>query len=209
MSAYSGQDEEFRKNLGSYEDFVSSIAENNPLRGLIGLRQFPTHGGLDPLEHTYDVLIILKTDDIGISIKELYRPEAEVIRVAVKYHDVGKVKGPFNLRHGLKSAPIAREVLLNPSEYDEEEFSTKEIILITKLIKTHDLLGRLSQRLTTTKTVIKALRPPEGLDLCTEDMLEVHYRIIRADISAIPGLKGAVKQIDETYESLKKEINIH
>jgi len=209
MSAYSGQDEEFRKNLGSYKDFVSSIAENNPLRGLIGLRQFPTHGGLDPLEHTYEVLIILKTDDVGISIKELCRSEAEMIRVAVKYHDVGKVNGPLNLRHGLKSAPIARKVLSNPYEHGEEEFNTKEIILITKLIKTHDLLGRLSQRLTTTKTVLEALRPPEGLDLCTEDMLEIHYRIIRADIASIPGLKRVVKQIDETYESLKKEINSH
>ncbi|MDY6959740.1 MAG: hypothetical protein SVK08_11365, partial [Halobacteriota archaeon] len=130
MSAYSGSDEEFRRKIGSYDDFVSSISRKNPLRGLIGLKQFPTHGGLDPLEHTYNVLLILKTDDIKVSIKEFTRSEAEIIRIAVKYHDVGKVKGPFNLRHGLKSTPIAREVLSDPHLFGEEQFSNEEIALI-------------------------------------------------------------------------------
>ncbi|MDY6865701.1 MAG: hypothetical protein SVY15_07005 [Halobacteriota archaeon] len=207
MSAYSGSDEEFRRKIGTYDDFVSSISRKNPLRDLIGLKQFPTHGGLDPLEHTYYVLLILKTDDLEVSIKEISRSEAEIIRVAVKYHDVGKVKGPYNLRHGLKSAPIAKEVLSYPHLFGEEQFSNEEIALITKLIKTHDVLGRLSQRLITTKTAIKALSPPEELDISTEDLLDVHYQIIMADIASIPGLKGMVKQIDATYKTLKQEID--
>ncbi|MDY6960177.1 MAG: hypothetical protein SVK08_13580, partial [Halobacteriota archaeon] len=69
------------------------------------------------------------------------------------------------------------------------------------------MLGRVSQRLTSTKTAIKALRPPEGLDISTEDLLDVHYQIIKADISSIPGLKGVVNQIDATYKILKQEID--
>ncbi|MDY6931195.1 MAG: hypothetical protein SVJ22_04690 [Halobacteriota archaeon] len=206
MSAYSGSDKEFRSKIGTYEDFLRSISVKNPLRGLIGLKQFPTHGGLDPLEHTYDVLLILTTDDIEVSIKEISRSEAEIIRVAVKYHDVGKVKGPYNLRHGLKSAPIAKEVLSYPHLFGEEQFSNEEVDLITKLIKTHDIMGRVSQKLTTSKTAIKALCPPEGLDICTKDVLDIHYHIIKADIASIPGLKGVVKQIDATYELLKQEL---
>ena len=69
------------------------------------------------------------------------------------------------------------------------------------------MLGRVSQRLASTKTTIKALRPPEGLDISTEDLLDVHYQIIKADISSIPGLKGVVNQIDATYKILKQEID--
>ena len=206
MSAYFGKDIEFREGLGSYEDFVDSISERNPLRKLIGIKQFATHGGLDPLEHTYNVLVLLTTDDLRLTIKQLKRSVAEILRVAVKYHDIGKLSGAFNILHSTQSAPLAEEILKNPEFYGEEEFSFEEIILIKKLIRTHDVLGRLSQRFITSDAALEALAPPIGLDVCCDDMLIMHYKIIRADLSSIPMLKDRVWQIDRVYGVLKEMV---
>ncbi len=206
MSVYLGRDNEFRKKLGSYEDFVEGILECNPLRMLIGIKQFATHGGLDPLEHTYNVLMLLSTDDFYLSIKDLRRSVAEILRISVKYHDIGKLKGSFNIFHAVHSAPMAEEILTNPHLYGEEEFTIKEIILIKKLIGTHDILGRLSQKIIPLEVALKELTPPDGINLSAGDMLAMHYRIIRADIGSIPMLRDRVWQIDKVYEVLDYEM---
>ncbi|MDY6965637.1 MAG: hypothetical protein SVM80_06655 [Halobacteriota archaeon] len=208
MKAYSGRDEEFRERLGSYEDFVKSIPRSNPLRRLIGVKQFGTHGGLDPLEHTYNVLMLLTTDDFELEIERLTRPVSEILRVAVKYHDIGKLRGAFNILHSMHSAPIAEEILTRSEEYGEEEFTRDEIILIVKLILTHDMLGRLTQRFIPIELALEALTPPDGFDIKTEDMLSMHYRIAKADVASIPMLKDRVWQIERMYVVLKEEVSL-
>jgi hypothetical protein len=199
-------DAEFRRSLGSYEDFLRSIPENNPLKRLIGMKQFPTHRDIDPLEHTYNVMMLLVTDDLPSKIEGLAHSRQDLIRITIKYHDIGKLKGAFDIRHALHSPSIIEEILKEPNLYGEDEYTEDEITLIKKLAQIHDLLGRFAQGFITIDQALNELIPPFELNLSPEEMLQMHYTIIRADIESIPGLRDKLDEIDASYEELMHEL---
>jgi hypothetical protein len=146
--------------------------------GLCGLGQLWAHyhpekgRTTDPLEHTLEVLAELDLDGLDA------RDQRALLWAAI-FHDVGKVRDPYDRRHAQASVALARE----PLAHLENDSALREDVL--RLVATHDLLGHVLQGL---------LAPDDLLDLLDWDprMLDLHLRLASADIRSIRGLRQIV-----------------
>ncbi|MBI4641274.1 MAG: hypothetical protein HY731_11300 [Candidatus Tectomicrobia bacterium] len=189
-----GSNEEFRRNL-------PAIVEAMPveMRNMDGLPQKPGHWGYDPVEHTAEVLKELSKstffeEHCGLSLDDMGRCR-ELIRCATVFHDLGKKVNPFDDRHPILSAYMVSFHL------EAMDYSEGEIAIITKLVATHDILGRIKQW---------EIRPEQGYRMLTSGITDflppclivmMHYEIARADIASIGVLFGVT--IDREYDLLQ------
>lgn len=146
--------------------------------GLVGLGQLWAHyhpelgRTTDPLEHTAEVIAALDLEGLDA------RDRRGLLWAAI-FHDVGKVRDPYDRDHARVSVELARA----PLERMEDDCALRADVLW--LVATHDLLGRLLQGL---------LAPDELLDRLDWDarLLDLHLRLATADIGSIRGLRHVV-----------------
>ncbi|MEA3493889.1 MAG: HD domain-containing protein [Candidatus Margulisiibacteriota bacterium] len=208
-----------KRLLGSYKNFKLLIPAGNPLLDLEILPQHDAHDGIDPLRHTYNALLLLDTGDIEhlnkTKIPGFKKSLIELIRIAMLYHDIGKLEGPFDTNHPEKSAKIARDILKDPSISGVGELNDKELDFALLLIKSHDLLGDLSkdyysgktnnaEGLFKIRTVFEKYMPKS---LTLEQLFLIHTVIAKADIGSIPGLKKVRNGLNRVTELFLQLIN--
>jgi pSer/pThr/pTyr-binding forkhead associated (FHA) protein len=181
---------DFRAGLPDYQDFVRLIPAANPLHQLIGLQQNPSHEGLDPLQHTYNALRVLDTDMLEQQIKiypaGIRRPIVELVRIAMLYHDVGKLYGATDPNHPRASVQIAAEILDKPEISGVGPLTDEERSLVLTLIGTHNLFSDFNKYKVATREAIRKV--------CTElvgpftplEMFLLHLTITTADVYSIP-----------------------
>jgi GNAT superfamily N-acetyltransferase len=168
---------------------------------LRGIKQNPVHGGLDALQHTRNMLHELDTE--GVKYPEL-------VKAASLLHDIGKFQGALGeenyFGHPKRGAEMA-DAPLRKMGYDPWE-----VDLIKHLIRIHDLLGRYAQRddddrpLLTPVDAAKELSPPQSCKdkVTAREVLDMHYRMNKADIRSIPELARFEPDIDKGYDILKQ-----
>jgi hypothetical protein len=157
---------------------------------LVGQPQHAPHGGLDPIEHSLNVI-----DPANLRTQGLDDRDAELLRLAMVFHDVGKQWDPYDHEHPRKSVVDAEPYLwhfgLTPQEHQ----------LVSTIIKWHDAFGDYEQgRLSLQKVAAIAQ------DDRTAELL---MRAFQSDVSAIPGFRGAI-DVDRigprVLAALKQEI---
>jgi hypothetical protein len=190
-----------RRLLSGTDNDLAKITEDMLPAQMLKLKsvsQNPVHGGMNPLEHTFNMLARLNT--AGVRYPEL-------LRAASVFHDIGKIGGAEKtddfFEHPNRSAEIAQTFL------EKMGYQAWQVDVVKQLIKTHNLLGRAAQRdedtdapLVDPMTFKRQLTPPPVArdKVSTSDMLEMHYRIIKADIQSIPGLAKYEPDIDKEYQ---------
>lgn len=208
------KDADFRAEL-QFDEFSAAIPKYNPLRQLVGLAQNPSHGGYDPLQHTFNALHLLDTDGLanqGIGIREGFdRPVRELLRIAMLYHDIGKVRYPYDPKHAEESGKMAEEILKNPEVSGVGKLTNEERDFVLTLIRTHHLFGDFNKYNVDIPTAIahvgNELKGPFSLS----EMFYFHLLIATADINSIPGVRVRVvpekwnKYIDAVYNALGEE----
>ncbi|MBU1867458.1 MAG: HD domain-containing protein [Candidatus Margulisbacteria bacterium] len=205
-------DTAFRAQL-QYPDFLALIPSGNPLRRLIGLQQNPSHSGLDPLQHTFNALHLLETDDLasrGIVMPTGFkRPLKELLRIALLYHDVGKLSDPVNPRHADQSALIAAGILADPLVSGVGKLTAQETEFILTLIRTHHLFGDINkENLTLPEAVDRAKAQLSASAFSSAEMFYFHLLIASADIHSIPGVRARIvpekwdNYVDGIYKAL-------
>jgi len=189
-----GSNEELRRN-------IPAIVEAMPIemRNMDGLPQKPGHWGYDPVEHTAEVLKELSKstffeEHCGLKLDDMRRCR-ELIRCATVFHDLGKKVNPFDDRHPILSAYMV------PFHLETMDYSESEIAIITKLVATHDILGRIKQW---------EIKPEQGYRMLVSGITDLlppwlivmmHYEIAKADIASIGILFGVT--IDREYDLLQ------
>jgi hypothetical protein len=197
-----------RRMLGGPDSDLKKLTEDQlpvEMLSLRGVKQSEAHGGLDPLQHTLRMLAELDTN--GLRYPEL-------VKAASVLHDIGKVAGASAeadwTEHPGRGAHMVEPILLRMG-YEEWERA-----MIKHLIGTHNILGRLAQRddwtdepLISVSTAKEELKPPKAFQdrVTTPEMLEMHYRIISADMRSIPGLAGHLPEIQKQYETMKRVLS--
>jgi molybdate transport system regulatory protein len=148
--------------------------------GLRGLAQHRPHFDpalgrtTDPIEHTLEVLAALDTGGLDPA-------DARLLRAATIFHDIGKLRDPFNVRHATDSAIMAAPYLadfpLAPGERADA----------LAIVRYHDVLGRVCQG---------RLTADEALDLLgTPRLAGLTARLTRADVGSIRGLARVLPSI--------------
>ncbi|MDO8536410.1 MAG: aminotransferase class V-fold PLP-dependent enzyme [Candidatus Omnitrophota bacterium] len=120
--------------------------------------------------------------------------------------------------------------ILAPSILKEIGFKDEQDIkIITFLIGTHDAFGGLTQAILkivknksnisednfkkeisdAIEKTLKELTPEKNIGIPLNEILELHYRLARADIASIPWLQLSAENIDFVYDIVKKSINNH
>ncbi|MBN2058133.1 MAG: HD domain-containing protein [Candidatus Saganbacteria bacterium] len=182
------------------------------------LPQHVVHGGLSPLQHTYNALKLLATDAIdstgNLQLPGLTRPMPELLRIALLYHDIGKLEDPFSSDHPARSAELARQILSDPELSGVGPLNENELSLVLLLIRTHDLLGELT-KLSSAGEVDQAgmldlieceLNPDQSASAQLPKLFQLHCRISLADIRSIPGLKKQVWAATQLSTSLLESL---
>jgi len=204
----------FREQLGTYDAFRSALPAGNPLLSLENLSQHNTHGGFDPLQHTYNALNLLDTDSMGLFVKSRLpgarRNLAEIVRIAVLYHDVGKINDPLDPNHPAESAEICRDLLTDPARSGVGELYQNELDLTLNLIRHHNLLGEVEKRFAAGEieldSAVNEVRmalgndTPQGLTL--KELFHLHLLVARADIGSIPGLKHTLWSLNNLADKI-------
>ncbi len=177
-------DGEFREQLASIRELLP-----RPFQEMVGMEQTQPHMGIDPVEHTFNMLERLDTE--GLSIKD-----RQVARMVGVFHDVGKVYDAGAREHPKRSKEIAQDYL-EKMGYDAE---MKNRILVH--IEWHDALGEIARR--DGRNIL------EPRDVATyfpnEQELELHRRIVKADVASIPGLSKYLPNIEAVYKLMNDRL---
>lgn len=177
-------DEEFRQKLPEIQSMLPRQFE-----AMEGFEQSSPHGDFDPVEHTINALRLLEVDD-------LEERDKKIARVALIFHDVGKVVNPTSRAHPYRSEEIAVDHL------EKMGFAEEDKIEILAQVRYHDALGEVARR-----DGHNMFDEKEALLMFpNQRQLDIHYKVARADIESIPGLSWAIYEIDETYELMSEKI---
>lgn len=208
------RDADFRAEL-QFEAFNAAIPKYNPLRQLTGLAQNPSHGGFDPLQHTFNALHLLDTDCLAkqvIGIREGFdRPIKELLRIAMLYHDIGKVRYPRDPKHAEESGKMAEAILKNPEVSGVGKLTEEERAFVLTLIRTHHLFGDFNKDDVDFKTAIARVEQELKGPFSLPEMFYFHLLLATADINSIPGVRVRIvpekwqKYIDAVYAAFNEE----
>ncbi len=154
---------------------------------LIGTQQHSPHGGMDTIEHTMNIVNPLNLRTSGLSDKD-----AEILRLGMVFHDVGKQYDPLDHEHPRKSAKDAEPLLwqfgLTPKEAQDA----------LAVIKWHDAYGdalkaggsdRDAKKIAKLAYEYADDKLPPGPRMA--EALRINNLLLRAwqsDLSTIPGL---------------------
>lgn len=154
---------------------------------LVGSQQHPPHGGMDVVEHTMNIVHPANLRTAGLSDRD-----AELLRLGMVFHDVGKQYDPLDHEHPRKSAIDAEPMLW------QFGLSPKEVSDTLAIIKWHDAYGDALKAGGGSKEAEKVAK------LCyeyTDDSLpnferakeakrinNLLMRAYQSDVSTIPGL---------------------
>lgn len=173
-------DIEFKNRLPELRSLLPA-----PFRQMIGVQQTSPHGDFDPTDHTLNTLHELDTTALDDE-------ERHIARLVLCFHDVGKVIDAQSREHPRWSETIA-------ADYLEKMGYTPEVSRhALKHIKWHELLGDIARQ--DGYNIFDARDALEIFD--TDEDLELHYRIVRADVASIPGLERYIPNIDDTYNGI-------
>ena len=112
-------------NRAAVEGFLKSTFPK-----LIGARQNSPHGGMDTIEHTMNIVNPLNLRTAGLSDRD-----AEILRLGMVFHDVGKQYDARDHEHPRKSAKDAEPMLWQFGLSEKEAHDTLAVI------KWHDAYG--------------------------------------------------------------------
>lgn len=152
---------------------------------LVGAQQHPPHGGMDPVEHTMNIV-----NPLNLRTKGLSDRDAEILRLGMLFHDVGKQYDPKDHDHPRKSATDAEPLLWQFGLTPQEVSDTLAII------KWHDAYGdNMNGRGKGPKHVAKFAYeytddklPPTQRAIEAKRINNLLMRAYQSDVSSIPGL---------------------
>ncbi|NTW14683.1 MAG: hypothetical protein HGA31_06710 [Candidatus Moranbacteria bacterium] len=176
-------DREFRDTLDKLHALLPE-----PFSRMRGFRQTGDHDDFDPTEHT--IRALERLDATGLSSKE-----RGLVRTALAFHDIGKVENPRSRKHPRRSKRVS-EIYLEAMYPDDEEYRER----ILRQVGRHDMLGDVSRR--DGENVFDAEDIVSSFP--TEQDLDLHWRIVRADVSSIPGLSRFIPNIDDAFASISE-----
>lgn len=177
-------DKEFREKISDIGKLLP-----RPFGAMQGMGQTQPHWGIDPTEHTLNALRELNTEGLA-------KEDQKIARSVIPFHDVGKVIDPLSRCHPKRSKEIAADYVKKMGWEGEDG----ERIL--RHIAYHDALGDIARR-----DGYNILDPDE-VALFFPDLreLELHHRVVKADVSSIPGLAAYLRNIDLAYEAMRKRL---
>ena len=156
---------------------------------LIGAQQHTPHGGMDTIEHTMNIINPLNLRTAGLSDRD-----AEILRLGMVFHDVGKQYNPKDHDHPRKSATDAEPLLWQFGLNEKEVHDTLAVI------KWHDAYGDSLQAGGGQKEAAKIAKLAYEY---TDDKMAPGPRMVEAirinnllmrawqsDLASIPGLTG-------------------
>lgn len=154
---------------------------------LIGARQHAPHGGMDTIEHTMNIINPLNLRTAGLSARD-----AEILRLGMTFHDVGKQYDPLDHDHPRKSATDAEPLLW------QFGLSPKEVHDTLAVIKWHDAYGDAlkvgggaAQAAKIAKLAYEYTDDTLSPDARKAEALRINNLLMRAwqsDLASIPGL---------------------
>ncbi len=160
----------------------------NVFREMRGLQQAEVHQPYDPTQHTLRGLLCLNTT--GLSLEDKI-----ITRTAHLFHDVGKVYDPLSTDHAFIS-----KLYITQHEYLQKMNINSDLVSrIYRHVRFHDVLGEITRM---------NAEPKKGKDILvayfpSHHDQEIHYRIVLADVSSIPGLHDQTDEITKKYRSIK------
>lgn len=135
----------------------------------------------DPVEHTIEVIGRLDTTGLDPG-------DRKALRAAAVFHDIGKVIDPLDPRHARKSAELCALLL------EDFDLLPPERDAVIVLVALHDALGQVAAGRLATADAASLLGTPR--------LLELAYRLTRADVASIRGLVGAPARIETAYHAV-------
>ncbi len=178
----------------SDEDFKNKIPEIRALLPKVfeemeGLEQSGPHGNCDPTDHTINALGLLETEN-------LEKRDRMIARLAIIFHDTGKVYDAQSRVHSRRSEKIAKNYL------DKMGVNKEDQVEILAQVKYHDLLGEATRRdghnIFDHRDVL--------LKFPSQRELDIHYKIAKADIGSISGLSKFLPDIEKTYRLMTERM---
>lgn len=173
---------------------------SNEFPAMVGAQQWPGHGGFDPVQHTMRVV-----DPHNLRTEGLATRDAELLRLAMTYHDVGKgdpdragkdLKPALDPEHPRYSEPLIRDLLwqhgLSPDEHQ----------LVRRVVKWHDAVG-VHARAGMAPNDVSHLADLSRNDKRVADLL---VRAWQSDINTIPELSGVASTADADGDRYRKLI---
>lgn len=152
---------------------------------LIGARQHAPHGGMDTVEHTMNIVhpANLRTAGLG-------QRDAEILRLGMVFHDVGKQHDPLDHEHPRKSATDAEPLLW------QFGLSEREVSDTLAVIKWHDTYGDQSRAGPQGPANVAKIAyeyaddslPPDKRRAEAHRINDLLMRAFQSDVSSIPGL---------------------
>lgn len=154
---------------------------------LIGAKQHSPHGGMDTVEHTMNIVNPANLRTAGLSQRD-----AEILKLGMIFHDVGKQYDPLDHDHPRKSA-IDAEPLLWQFGLNE-----REVADTLAVIKWHDAYGDAMKAGGGPKETAKIAKlayeyaddslPPAQRKAEAHRINDLLMRAWQSDLSSIPGL---------------------
>lgn len=154
---------------------------------LVGAVQHAPHGGMDVVEHTMNIV-----DPANLRVAGLPQRDAELLRLGMVFHDVGKQHDPLDHEHPRKSAVDAEPLLW------QFGLTPKEVSDTLAVIKWHDAYGdamKAGGGIGQAQKVAKLCYEYADSSLSDADRkreaLRINNLLMRAwqsDLSTIPGL---------------------
>lgn len=156
---------------------------------LVGAQQHRPHGGMDTVEHTMNIVNPLNLRTAGLSTRD-----AEILRLGMVFHDVGKQYDPLDHDHPRKSAVDAEPLLW---QFGLNEKETRDTLAV---IKWHDAYGDALKNKGTPQEAAKVAKiayeyadsslPPAQRKAEAVRINNLLMRAWQSDLSSIPGLTG-------------------
>lgn len=152
---------------------------------LIGAAQHAPHAGMDTIEHTNNILHPANLRTAGLPARD-----AEILRLGMVFHDVGKQYDPFDHDHPRKSAVDAEPLLW------QFGLSPREVSDTLAVIKWHDAYGDQMRAGHGGAAVVAKLAyeyaddtlPPDKRKVEAHRINDLLMRAFQSDVSTIPGL---------------------
>lgn len=168
-----------RSNYGKIEGYLKSEFPK-----LIGARQHSPHAGMDTIEHTMNIVNSANLRSIGLPARD-----AELLRLGMVFHDVGKQHDPLAHEHPRKSAKDSESHLW------QFGLTPREVADTLAVIKWHDVYGDSMQGSISTREVAKIAYEytddslsPDARKKEAHRINDLLMRAWQSDVSTIPGL---------------------